>query len=26
MGNMGSALPLVEMNISAKFKENPSIV
>jgi len=25
MGNMGSAHPLVEVNISAKFEENPSI-
>jgi len=24
-GNMGSAHPLVEVNISAKFEENPSI-
>jgi len=24
MGNMDSAHPLVEVNISAKFKENPS--
>jgi len=25
MGNMGSAHPLVEVNYSAKFEENPSI-
>jgi len=25
MGNMGSAHPLVEVNNSAKFEENPSI-
>jgi len=25
MGKMGSAHPLVEVNISAKFEENPSI-
>jgi len=25
MGNMGSAQTVVEVNISAKFKENPSI-
>ena len=25
MGNMGSAHPLVEVNISAKFEENTSI-
>jgi len=25
MGNVGSAHPLVEVNISAKFEENPSI-
>jgi len=25
MGNMGSAHPLVEVNISAKIEENPSI-
>jgi len=25
MGNMGSAHPLVEVNITAKFEENPSI-
>jgi len=25
MGNMGSAHPFVEVNISAKFEENPSI-
>jgi len=25
MGNMSSAHPLVEVNISAKFEENPSI-
>jgi hypothetical protein len=25
MGNMGSAHPLVEVNIWAKFEENPSI-
>jgi len=25
MGNMGSAHPLGEVNISAKFEENPSI-
>jgi len=25
MGNMGSAHPLVEINVSAKFEENPSI-
>jgi len=26
MGNMGSAHPLVEVNIAAKFQENPLIV
>jgi len=25
MGNMGSAHPLVEINISSKFVENPSM-
>ena len=25
MGNMGSAHPLVEVNVSFKFEENPSI-
>jgi len=25
MGNMGSAHPLDEVNISAKFEENPSV-
>jgi len=25
IGNVGSAHPLVEVNISAKFEENPSI-
>jgi len=25
MGNMGSAHPLVDVKISAKFEENPSI-